>query len=340
MFELDEIEKMLKQLWETYPELKETKIFHPKDLEALSTKTSVDFLHLMKIPLDSKLMEETFFAQNEDITIYKHIRYLPALYHSHSFFEMIYIVNGCCTNYMNDNAVTLTKGDFCIIAPQNPHAISAFSDDAIIYNFLIRTSTFDTAFLGILAERDVLSNFFTHALYANTKSSYLIFPTGNDDSLREFIDFMYEEFTSSPKYKSRMMNNLLQAAFILLLRNHEENVVLPPKDGKSIDDNLIFILNYIQTNFTHLSLTGLAACFNYSERHMSRLIKESAGLSFSEMIRELKIHKAADLLKNPDISIAEIVECVGYSDLSSFYRTFKKYYGATPIEYRNQIGLE
>lgn len=336
MFELNKAETMLKQLCETYPELKEQIVVQPEELVILSNKMNVDFHHLLELPLNPKLIEETFFNQNEDIAIFRHIRYLPALYHSHSFFEMIYVVNGHCQNYIDDTTITLTTGDICIIAPHSSHAISAFSDDAVIYNFLIRTSTFDTAFLGILVEKDVLSTFFTHALYANKKCSYLIFHTAGDKYLKDFIDFTYAEFISSQKYKSRMINNLLKSTFILLLRNHEKDVVFPRKDGKADDGNLMYILNYIQANYTHITLTELARFFNYSDRHMSRLIKESSGLSFSEMIRELKIHKSADLLKNPDISIAEVIECVGYSDLSSFYRTFKSYYGLTPVEYRNK----
>ena len=230
----------------------------------------------------------------------------------------------------------LASGDICVIAPTLSHAVSAFSDDAVIYNFLIRTSTFDTAFLGLLSDRDVLSNFFTHALYSNKQASFLIFHTGNDTSLRDFIHYAYTEYNCNEKYKRRMLNNVLHAIFILLLRNHEQDVLIPSATGDTPDDNLILIMNYIQSHYTHITLSELAGFFNYSERHMSRLIKEHTGQNFGELIRKLKLHKAADLLNNPNISIADVIETVGYADISSFYRTFKNYYGVTPVEYRKQ----
>ncbi len=335
--EMKEVEEQLKSLYLEHPELNLQYPMTEQDLASISDTVHMDLLHLMNIPLDTDLLEKSFFRSNEDIAIYQHVRYLPALYHRQKFFELVYIMSGSCTNYFEDSSITLKEGDICVIAPNVTHAVSAFSDTAVVYNFLIRTSTFDTSFLGLLTDKDVLSNFFSHALYANEKNSYLLFQTNGDTNLQSFIHFMTDEYSHKYKYKDRMMNSLLNSFFVTLLRNHEQNVILPSKDGQKMDENLMYILNYIQSNYTHLTLSELAEFFNYSERQMARIIKDNTGMNFSEMIRELKLHKAADLLHNPDISIAEIMERVGYSDLSSFYRSFKTYYNITPVEYRKNL---
>lgn len=333
---LNETELKLKQLYTGYPSLHLTTPRSPEEFIKLSGEAQFDLQQLLPIPSVGTLQEETFIPKEEDIAIFQHLRYLPPIYHNHDFFEMLYVVNGKCINHIHDTDYPLESGDICIIAPMLSHAVSAFSNDAVIYNFLIRTSTFDTAFLGLLSDRDVLSSFFTHALYSNKQASFLIFRTGNDTSLRDFIHYAYTEYTGSKKYKRRMLNNVLHAIFILLLRNHEQDVIIPSITGRTPDDNLILIMNYIQVHYPHITLAELAGFFNYSERHMSRLIKEHTGKNFGELIRELKLHKAADLLNNPNISIADIIDSVGYADISSFYRTFKNYYGVTPIEYRKQ----
>ena len=45
--------------------------------------------------------------------------------------------------------------------------------------------------------------------------------------------------------------------------------------------------------------------------------------------------KCGNFLKNPDISINKIIDSVGYSNSTHFYKIFKKSYGVTPIDYRN-----
>ena len=133
-----------------------------------------------------------------------------------------------------------------------------------------------------------------------------------------------------------MLNHLVRAIFLLVLRNHESKAKYPLPPDKAANKNLISILNYIQTNFTHLTLLELAQAFNYSERHMSRLLKEQTGMNFHDLLRKSRIEKAAALLSHPDISLSDIMERVGYSDISSFSRAFKAYFSMTPAEYRKQ----
>lgn len=133
-----------------------------------------------------------------------------------------------------------------------------------------------------------------------------------------------------------MLNHLIRAIFLLILRNHESNAKFPLPPDKAADENLIAILNYIQTNYTHLTLPKLSQAFNYSERHMSRLMKENTGMNFHDLLRKSRIEKASALLLHPDIALSDIMERVGYADPSSFSRAFKAYFSMTPAEYRKQ----
>ncbi|MCC8046606.1 MAG: helix-turn-helix transcriptional regulator [Clostridiales bacterium] len=90
----------------------------------------------------------------------------------------------------------------------------------------------------------------------------------------------------------------------------------------------------MQENYSSVTLKELSDFFNYSERQIQRIIKKSTGISFSENIQKLKMRKAARLLSNPNVSVTAIAEELGYSDQGSFRHIFRKYYGMTPIEYR------
>ncbi|MBC5625842.1 helix-turn-helix domain-containing protein [Clostridium sp. NSJ-49] len=57
---------------------------------------------------------------------------------------------------------------------------------------------------------------------------------------------------------------------------------------------------------------------------MSRILKDYIGKSFINIIQDIKTQKACELLRNADISINNIIDIVGYSNTSHFYRVFKK----------------
>ena len=65
------------------------------------------------------------------------------------------------------------------------------------------------------------------------------------------------------------------------------------------------------------------------------LFKKSAGTTFSHYLTNLRITNAKKLLTTTDISINEISLKTGFNDYFYFLKTFKKYTGHTPSEYRN-----
>ncbi len=304
------------------------------DLKRISERNNMDFLDTLTIPYDESLNEDGFFSKDENVGIVEHARYLPPLLHTHEFFELVYVREGECNHFMDNKAHTLISGDICVIAPNHEHALSAFSDEADIINLQIRTSTFEKSFFGILSDKDVLSNFFMHCLYHMNGQACLTFRTGNDALLKTLSDSLAEEFHNDRKYRGKMMDSLISTFFIQLMRDHEKDILLDPDNTSPHDDELILMLQYIQSNYSNLSLTELARFFGYSPRHITRILKESTGKNFSEITKELRMKKAAELLKNNDLPIPTIMETVGYSDISTFYKAFKGYYGKAPAAFR------
>ena len=74
----------------------------------------------------------------------------------------------------------------------------------------------------------------------------------------------------------------------------------------------------------------MAAHFQYSERQMQRIIRQTTGLGFSENIRILCMKKAAGLLETTSQPAAKIAEMPGYCDVHNFRQAFKQHYGMTP----------
>ena len=100
------------------------------------------------------------------------------------------------------------------------------------------------------------------------------------------------------------------------------------------------IIGYIQEQFgnSELSLSAVAEYFQVSERSVNRILKSSVDRTYKNYLDDLRMEKACSLLVHTDQDIKDIVKLVGYFDMSSFIRLFKRNFGVTPSEYR-QIGV-
>lgn len=110
------------------------------------------------------------------------------------------------------------------------------------------------------------------------------------------------------------------------------------KSQRGKNDNIDKILHFIQENYrdSGLSLDSLADEFHLSRTYISRLFKEHVEDNFIDYLINIRIEAAKRLLKDKSIKINDISDAVGYTYSRSFTRTFKKYTGLTPTEYRDQ----
>ncbi|RAV23146.1 hypothetical protein DQG23_02825 [Paenibacillus contaminans] len=111
------------------------------------------------------------------------------------------------------------------------------------------------------------------------------------------------------------------------------------QDG--IDPVKQFMTEYLHEHCDEdLSLEMMAGKINMSANYFSKYFKEKIGMNFTEYLTELRIRKAKNLLVESDQKIQHIAEQVGYVNVNSFIRMFKKVTGTTPGEYKriHQLG--
>jgi len=91
------------------------------------------------------------------------------------------------------------------------------------------------------------------------------------------------------------------------------------------------ILVYIAENFKNpdLNITHIAMELQMSSIYMSSVFKKQTGRSILEVIRQMRVEHAKELLIQ-GMSVAEVSEAVGFRESSSFIRAFKNRYGVTP----------
>lgn len=96
------------------------------------------------------------------------------------------------------------------------------------------------------------------------------------------------------------------------------------------------ITSYINNNYSDgLYLDIVADQFGMTPKYFSEFFKKNVGIGFVEYLTKLRLEKATELLINSELSIKAISEKIGYATSSAFVTAFKKYYGTTPNEFRN-----
>ncbi len=94
-------------------------------------------------------------------------------------------------------------------------------------------------------------------------------------------------------------------------------------------------LSYIEENFAqNITLDDIARLQNLNPSYFCRVFKRASGSSFVDYLNFVRVCKSEKMLASGEKSILEIACDVGFSSLSYFNRTFKRYKNCTPTEYR------
>ena len=219
------------------------------------------------------------------------------------------------------------------MAPHIAHGIGTCQKSTLAINVVLRASTFAETFFSVLQEDAMLTAFFTRALFASGGGSGMLhFRTENDAEIRQIILTMLYEFRQNKRYSDKMLNSLMTACFIILLRSHADSARTTITTEHRI--NLVPILHYLQNNSENLTLHKLAQHFSYSDRQMTRLLLQSTGKNFTQLIQHLRLTQARNLLAHSTLSVQEIINRCGYANPTYFYRLFNQQFQMTPAQFR------
>jgi ligand-binding sensor domain-containing protein/signal transduction histidine kinase/DNA-binding response OmpR family regulator len=126
----------------------------------------------------------------------------------------------------------------------------------------------------------------------------------------------------------------------LLKNNYSGNQAQEDKIKKitmeSADEKLIKkIMNFINENLSNpdLNVEMIAAEIGISRVHLHRKLKELTSQSTRDLIRNVRLKQAGELLAAKQTNISQVAYLVGFSNISKFSTSFKQFYGVSPKTY-------
>ncbi len=110
------------------------------------------------------------------------------------------------------------------------------------------------------------------------------------------------------------------------------------KNALHPNDSMDWIQHSIDYIFHHymedISVEHIASHFGVHRSHFSSYFKQFTQKTPKQFITNLKMNKAARMLQEKQFTFTEIALSLGFSDLYSFSRAFRNYYGASPKTYK------
>lgn len=237
--------------------------------------------------------------------------------HTHDYIEIVFQLEGDIEHIVNKEKYFVKKNQMIIIGIDDVHQnIQANAKSLIILisekylNNIVIESAFDPSILSL-----------KHFLLTGTPT--VIDITSEMTSLIRSIYTNYIDKSSAYYIRQRM----LITQFILELES--EAILNSPQQPNNSD-----LISYILENLQTASLHEYAEIIHYSPVTTTSKIKEKYGMTFSQIVKQIRLKKAADLLADSMDSVELIMEQIGYTNKTYFYKNFKEVYNLSPASYR------
>jgi YesN/AraC family two-component response regulator len=131
----------------------------------------------------------------------------------------------------------------------------------------------------------------------------------------------------------------LQQFYRSQIISSKPDFTLPPLEVKSQEEifmqTLIKLMNDNLDNFD-LNIDLLATELGMSRTVFFNKLKSLTGYSPVEFVREIRFERAAEYIRDTQLTVSEVSYQVGIEDPRYFSRCFKQKFGMTPSEYRSQ----
>lgn len=250
---------------------------------------------------------------------------------TNNFFELIYIVDGTGVQYINKNRFNYRKGNLFLLTPQDVHS---FEVSTVTNFFFLR---FNEYFVQNKASKDkALVQRMEYILQNASHRPGCILKNKVDKPLiASLIGSIIQEQTNRQIYCDTIITQLVNTIITIVARNIA--LKLPKNIKESTGEPVLEMLHYIQQNIFEpkmLRAENLSKQFAMSLSYLGRYFKSQTGETLQHYIAMYKMRLVETRLLHSDMRINEIVNELNFTDESHLNRSFKKYKGMAPSEFR------
>lgn len=267
---------------------------------------------------DDQLIQLYFKKIHADSTL------MPAHWHSH--LEIICIVDGYMTAYINEISYELRHGDILVVNPKDIHYTNV---NVKCCYYLLQIPT---VHLKRICEDWKLLHF-----------SEYIPEDGAARGLHQKLTGIFEELDTLEEKKEKghhllFLQQVYQLLYVLYTEGAEfltvQNKSKTERDLQRIEKSM----EYVRRNYTRqLSLAEVSAELSVSPEYFCRLFRRYTGQTFLDYVNQIRLLHFYQELLQTDESVTYLLDKNGITNYKTFMKNFKKSYGMTPHLLRKEF---
>ena len=245
--------------------------------------------------------------------------------HSHTFFELLYCANSCGAEYLvGPERYRLQQGDIVFLPPGVSHRplLPESMESPYIRYVLWLSTEFMKWYASLLPDSA-----------RQQTGSYLLRTSGTPwEHLGElFLSGVKEAEAKADGWQAAVIGNTIQL-LTQLKRAADGHAVhaLKAEQPELLDR----ITTYVESHYAQpIVIADLAKHFFVSSSTISHVFKQKLGVSFYRYVTQRRLIAAKTHIEKGQ-RLEDVASQTGFSDYSSFFRSFKREYGISPRQYR------
>lgn len=253
-------------------------------------------------------------------------------FHYHSFYEIIYVLEGEYSSLLENQVYHLKKGDFLLIDCNIMHRYYPMAEKDASSKRIILWIT------QTMLEKLSDGSMDLSACFNGIESCAYHFPTHYEEMLRGYlIKLVMSELMDGQSENSKAVMDrgylTLFFAYLNLLCSRQEYLFKEDETSSHplVETISLYIEKHIQESIT---VDELAKQVHMSKYHFLRRFKELTGTTVHTFIIDKRLLHAVEGLQSGK-GITQVYQEAGFSDYSSFLRNFKKTFGVSPGKYKD-----
>lgn len=275
-------------------------------------------------------MFESFYSNPDSCIIFnrkKNIKSGNWDYHLHDSYEIYFLLEGSISYFIEKTKYNLKPGDLIIINSNEIHTHSIQSGD----NYDRILIMFDPQMIRMFNSKDFnLLGCFENRV--NGERNKISLRRNQIENLLNILNRIETVNSDELPGNKHLMLSYFIELLVFINKIFLESGELPEDAG--IHEKVLPIINYIDENMDgDLSLEALEKKFFISRYYLSRIFKESVGISIHRYIILKRIVNAKALLAQGYDVTAACYMC-GFKDYSNFLKMFKSIVGVSPAKYK------
>lgn len=257
---------------------------------------------------------------------------MKAMMACRDYYEIGFIISGRRKIIMPDHIHYLQKG-IVATTPMNVYLRSSPGSDQLYERILIKYKpVMVEEFISLIGQQafDDLNYRYIHHFTEPVREQIL-------QLMLQMVD-VYENYN---RFSELIFKGMLHQLLTIVYTERQDH---KPEDTFFFNNTnpiIVEALYYMENTFMSApTLAEVATYLNVSREHLSRIFKQSVGITFSEYLNKIRLRHVVDYLENTDFSMEKIAELSGFSNSNYMCDVFKHYHQVSPSTYRkNNQGM-